>query len=68
MRESVARWGNLGDPSPRPAEIVHVIHLNIPLFVGRVISIAVCITAGELTLVWNSIKGIYTCGSFSQPS
>lgn len=66
MRESVARWGNPGDPSPRPTEIVRVIHLKITRFVGSLVAITVFITAVELTLVWNHIRGVYTCGSFSQ--
>ncbi|KAK4244751.1 hypothetical protein C7999DRAFT_17022 [Corynascus novoguineensis] len=66
MGESVARWGNPGNPSPRPTEIVRTIHLHIPRFIGSLVAIAVFIIAVELTLVWNHIRGVHTCDSFSQ--
>jgi hypothetical protein len=66
MADSLAHWTNPSNPSPRQTELVRTVHLHVPRFLGSLVAIVLFITAVELTLAWNYIRGVNTCNTFSQ--
>ncbi|KAK0641781.1 hypothetical protein B0T16DRAFT_516257 [Cercophora newfieldiana] len=68
MTEHISQWGarHLVDHPGNSAEIVRIVYLRPLKLFGSVVVIGTFVAAVELTLVWNHIRDVHTCDTFSQ--
>ncbi len=66
LHEAMERWGAPEIISPQHTDLVRAITISARKLLGGIAAITTFILAVEFTLRWNNIRGVYTCGNFSQ--